>query len=421
MGGSLEFFWRDTLLPRASYLAVVLATLVACTGGPRSSFTPLGDESSVLLSNASVKEAVLHSFTGGATDGSTSMSSLLKVGSLLYGTTFGGGSDDQGTVFSIAPDGSNFAVLHSFKSKQKGSVSPSGLISVGGTMYGTTKAGGTGGQGTVFSIATTGSFATLYSFKGGKTDGAGPAAALTNAGGTLYGTTQAGGDVGNGACSNCGTVFSVSTGGKEKVLYFFGSTKDDGISPGSKLVNSGGQLYGTTANGGIGGVTGNGTIFRVTTGGKETVLYRFKSAADGSCGRNCYLTNVGGTFYGTAYYGGKNRIGSVFSITPGGKFTTLYSASVKGKAGGNPDAALTNVGGLLYGTMSEGPIGKRGTVFSITTSGTLKTLFTFTGSDGAKPAAGLILIGKTLFGTTAKGGSKELGAIYSLSGLGTGP
>jgi uncharacterized repeat protein (TIGR03803 family) len=284
-------------------------------------------------------------------------------------------------------------------------------------MYGTTGAGGTDGKGTVFSVTPSGSFTTLYSFKGGKGDGATPSGSLTNVRGTLYGTTADGGDVNNGGCSNCGTVFSISTSGQEKVLYSFGSKKDDGSSPSSKLVNLGGKLYGTTSNGGIGVVTGNGTIFSVTAGGKETVLYRFKDAGDGNCSLNCYLMNLGGTLYGTVYKGGKDNVGSVFSITTGGTFKTLYSASLKGEAGGNPDAALTDVDGTLYGTMSEGPVGKRGTVFSIITSGTLKTLFTFTGSDGAKPSSPLIIVGKSLFGTTEKGGSNDLGTIYSISGF----
>lgn len=394
------------------------ALLAACAGGPHSTFTPLSNTPSLVLTKAAVKETVLHSFLGGATDGATPTSRLLKVGNLLYGTSVSGGRYDKGTVFSISPDGANFTVLYSFKGKRRGSVSPAGLTNVGGTMYGTTGAGGTAGNGTVFSITTAGAFTTLYSFKGGKHDGATPEAPLTNVHGTLYGTTAGGGDVGNGACTNCGTVFSISTSGQEKVRYFFGSKEDDGTSPSSKLVSLGSKLYGTTTNGGIGGfVTGNGTIFRVTSGGKETVLYRFKDASDGLCGFNCYLMSLSKTLYGTAYNGGKNKAGSVFSITTGGKFKTLYSASVKGKAGGNPDAALTSVGSTLYGTMSEGPVGKRGTVFSITTSGALKTLYTFTGSDGAKPSSALTLVGDTLFGTTSKGGSTDLGTIYSISGF----
>lgn len=400
------------------FVPVALSALAACASGPHSNFTPIGNTPSFALGNAAVKETVLHTFAGGAMDGATPISGLLKVGNLLYGTSGRGGSHNKGTIFSISPSGANFTVLYSFTGAQDGSGSGVGLIYLGTTLYGTTASGGANGKGTVFSITPAGAFATLYSFKGGKGDGAGPAAELTGVRGTLYGTTADGGDVGKGACSNCGTVFSLSTGGQEKVLYFFGSNKDDGIGPASKLILADGKLYGTTTNGGIGGVNGKGTIFSVTTDGKEAVIYRFKDAEDGSCSFNCYLMNLNGTLYGTAYNGGANRLGSIFSITPGSALKTLYSASRKGNDGGNPKAALANAGGTLYGTMSEGPVGKSGTVFSIATSGPLTRLHTFAGgTDGAKPSARLLLVGKALIGTTAAGGSNNVGTIYSISGF----
>jgi uncharacterized repeat protein (TIGR03803 family) len=374
------------------------------------------DTPSFSLANAAVKKDVLHSFVGGAMDGSTPISGLSKVGNLLYGTSGGGGRYGKGTVFSISPTGTGFTVLYSFKGKQDGRGSASGLTYNGDTLYGTTEDGGTG-KGTVFSVTPAGKFTTLYSFKGGSADGAAPVAPLTNFRGTLYGTTASGGNV-HGKYINYGTVFSISASGQEKVLYFFGSTKDDGIGPRSRLVPVGGKLYGTTNGGGIGGVTGNGTIFGVTTHGEETVLYRFKNKFDGSCSFNCYLNLVGGVLYGTAYLGGTGKLGSVFSVTQDGAFKTLYSASKNGNAGGNPNAALTTVNGTLYGTMSAGPIGKSGTVFSITTGGALKILHTFSGGDdGGTPSARLLLDRGNLYGATAKGGSKNLGTIYSVSGF----
>ncbi len=362
---------------------------------------------------------MLHSFVGGAADGSTPISGLVRIGKLYYGTSGGGGAYGKGTVFSISPDGTGFTLLHTFQGKEDGRGSAAGLTALDGTLYGTTEDGGKKGHGTVFSITPSGTFTTLYSFQGGASDGAKPMAALTNVRGTLYGTTASGGSVGGGACSDCGTLFSISTSGQEKVRYFFGSTKDDGIAPKSPLVLVGDKLYGTTTNGGIGGVFGNGAIFSVTTGGSETVIYRFKNDSDGSCSFNCYLTPLSGTLYGTACLGGKNRIGSVFSITPSGAFKTLYSASSKGNAGGDPSAALTNVAGAFYGTMSAGPIGKQGTVFSVTTSGKLTIIYTFTGgSDGAAPSSVLKVFDGKLFGTTAKGGGSEnAGTIFSISGI----
>jgi uncharacterized repeat protein (TIGR03803 family) len=404
----------------AFFAASALVALAGCSGGRTQIFTPLNDTLPSSLANASVKETVLHGFVGGVKDGASPIGGLLKVGNFFYGTTCSGGLYDKGTVFSISPNGKQFTVLRSFKVQQDGSCPASGLTNAGGTLYGTTETGGTNGKGTVFSITPAGAFTTLYSFKGGSGDGDGPVAALTNVGGTLYGTTASGGSARNGSstCSNCGTVFTISTSGRERVLYFFGSKLGDGTGPKSLLVRVGGKLYGTTTNGGIGGVTGNGTIFSLTTGGKETVVYRFTGKSDGDCSFNCYLTNLGGTLYGTARNGGKNRIGSVFSITAGGAFKTLYSASTKSNAGGYPSAGLTNAGGTLYGTMSIGPAGKNGTVFSVTTGGALKAIYAFAGgNNGAQPMSSLTFFGGNLFGTTARGGSKNAGTIFSISGF----
>lgn len=394
-------------------LAATFAVLAGCSGGAHATFTPLGDAPSFSLANASVKEAVLHSFEGGAKDGSMPISSLIKVGKVLYGTSGAGGSRNKGTVFSISPDGTGFTVLHSFNGKRDGNAPFAGLTNVHGVLYGTTTSGGTTNDGTVFSITTAGTFTTLYSFKGGKADGSDPVAGLTNVRGTLYGATDYGGLT---ACRphGCGTAYAISTSGHENVRYFFGSKTDDGTNPLAPLVYLGGKLYGTTTLGG----SNNGTIFRMTANGKETVLYKFKNKSDGSCAATCYLVDAGGVLYGTAFDGGKQHIGSIFSITPAGAFKTLYSASTNGNNGGNPNAPLTNVAGTLYGTMSQGPKGKAGTVFSITTGGKLTTRYTFTGgNDGGNPSSRLLLDGDTLFGTTAAGGTKNLGTIYSVSGF----
>jgi uncharacterized repeat protein (TIGR03803 family) len=400
----------------AFFVAVASAALVGCSSVSQSAFAPFSVVAHSSLSEDVAKERVLHSFVGGANDGAAPISGLVRAGKLYYGTSGGGGTYGKGTVFSIAPDGTGFALLYSFQGKQDGRGSVAGLTALDGTLYGTTENGGKKGHGTVFSITPGGTFTTLYSFQGGASDGAKPMAALTNVRGTLYGTTANGGSAGGGTCFDCGTLFSISTSGTEKVRYFFGSAKDDGIGPRSPLVLAGGKLYGTTTNGGNGGAFGNGAIFSATPGGSETVLYRFKNDADGSCSFNCYLTAVSGTLYGTAAVGGKGHIGSVFSVTPGGSFKTLYSVPRGGGDAGYPFAPLTNVGGTLYGTMSQGPLDKKGTVFSITTSGALTTVHTFTGgSDGAAPSSILRAFDGKLFGTTGSGGSKDAGTIFSIS------
>lgn len=402
----------------AFFTASALVALAACSGA-RQSFTPLSN-SPASLGSAAVAESVVHRFTGAVNDGSAPVSGLTKAGSLLYGITGGGGRYGQGTIFSIYPDGTGFKIVYSFQGKQDGTpFAATNLTNVGGTLYGTTAGGGTTNNGTVFSITPSGTFKTLYSFRGGAADGSVPLSPLMNVRGTLYGTTNEGGSVrvGNTLCSSCGTFFSISTSGKEKVLYFFGSAKSDGHHPLGTMVYLNRKLYVATMGGGY----GSGTIVSMTTAGKESVLYRFKNKNDGRCnGGFCNLTKLNGTLYGTAYFGGKNKTGSVFSLTPGGAFKTLYSVTLPGRTGAFPNAALTNVNGTLYGTMSDRELGnyRNGTVFSIKTDGTFKLVYGFAGgNDGSQPMANLTLVNGMLVGTTDKGGGIGIGTIYSITGF----
>ncbi|HZY98133.1 MAG TPA: choice-of-anchor tandem repeat GloVer-containing protein [Candidatus Baltobacteraceae bacterium] len=370
---------------------------------------------SAFQANGAVTENVLHSFTGAVNDGSAPISSLTKAGNLFYGVSGGGGRYGQGTVFSTYPDGTGFKVVYSFQGKQDGMPSTAtALTNVGGTLYGTTAAGGAANNGTVFSVTTAGTFKTLYGFKGGTSDGASPQSPLVNVSGTLYGTTFSGGSVrvGNNLCNSCGTLFSVTKGGKEKVLYFFGSVKGDGHHPIGTLAYLNRKFYGATESGGY----GSGTIFGATAGGKETVLYTFKNKADGRCnGGYCNLTKLNGTLYGTAEFGGKKHVGSIFSITPQGTFKTLFSASRSGHV--FPSAPLLNVNGKFYGTMSDHEVGN-GSVFSITTDGTLTTIYKFGGgNDGQEPMSRLFFGNGKLYGTTNKGGGGLAGTIYSITGF----
>lgn len=405
---------------RSLVAAALVAVLTGCSNGPLRTFTPSIDGFSVSQVRSTAKETVLHGFTGGANDGSAPISRLTQVGKVFYGVSGTGGANGEGTVFSISATGMQFKVIYSFKASNGSPSASAGLTSLDGTLYGVTNSGGTTKNGTVFKVTPAGAFKTIYSFQGGSSDGAGPTGGLTAIGKKLYGTTASGGAASGGACTNCGTVFSIFPGGTEKVIYFFGSKAKDGNQPSSTMVALGNTLYGTTSSGGNGGAVGNGTIFSVTVRGKETVLYRFKDKADGSCNGSCSLTVVRKTLYGTAQHGGKSGVGSIFSLTSGGAFKTLYSASKSGNAGGEPVAPLTVVAGVLYGTMSQGPIGaNNGTAFSFTTSGTLTVLYRFAGgNDASVPASSLTLAGTTLYGTSQKGGgSKNAGAIYAISGF----
>jgi uncharacterized repeat protein (TIGR03803 family) len=108
----------------------------------------------------------------------------------------------------------------------------------------------------------------LHNFTDYYDDGAGPEADMTNVGGTLYGTTVEGGTHSCGTTyETCGTVFTITTSGTERVLYSFAGGSD-GQWPIAPLTNVGGTLYGTTRNG---GAYDSGTVFKITTSGTETV------------------------------------------------------------------------------------------------------------------------------------------------------
>jgi uncharacterized repeat protein (TIGR03803 family) len=270
-------------------------------------------------------ETVLHSFSG-APDGANPYSGLVNLNGTLYGTTFYGGTISGncpdsfadigcGIVYSITTSGAE-SILYEFKGEPDGMQPTAPLIAVNGKLYGTTTQGGLY-SGTVFSITTAGAESVLYSFKGGS-DGSWPFAPLIHVNGTFYGTTD------NSGSSNNGTVYSVTASGSESVLYRFAGGSD-GQNPTGGLIDVDGTLYGTTFAGGDAGCkngsySGCGTVYSVTPSGSEKVLHRFQSGSDGAR-PNAGLLSLSGTFYGTTLTGGGKGChgagcGTVFSITP---------------------------------------------------------------------------------------------------------
>ena len=361
---------------------------------------------------------ILHEFGRSAGDGTNPYAGLIDVKGTLYGTTLNGGSNNSGTVFAITKTGEE-TVLHSFagsefSSSSDGAQPAAGLIDVNGTLYGTTYAGGAhlcGGVtcGTVFSITTSGTEKVLHSFDYSATDGALPYAGLIDVNGALYGTTLQGGAHQCGGLT-CGTVFSITTSGTEKVLYSFGKEARDGVYPEAALLDVGGTLYGTTSQG---GTYGRGTVFIISTAGKERVLYSFGASGyhDGTDPSSA-LIDAGGTLYGTTEKGGDGASGTVFSITKFGRQNLIYSFN--GDDGSQPVAGLIDVKGLLYGTTFMGGVKNVGTVFSVTKSGGEKVLHSFRAGSGENPFAGLVEVGGTLYGTTSQGGAGG-GTVFALS------
>ncbi|HVI07583.1 MAG TPA: choice-of-anchor tandem repeat GloVer-containing protein [Candidatus Binatia bacterium] len=348
----------------------------------------------------------------------------------FYGTTLSGGDAstscsngqgyDCGTIFRITPDGA-LTTIYTFCSAFdcNDGISPdAGLIlGANGNFYGTTSFGGadfTGG--TVFEITPTGTLTTLYNFCAqlNCTDGSYPYSQLVqSSNGTIYGTTL------DGGANNQGTVFQITASGTFSVLYSFCSKTNcaDGSLPFAALtVGSNGELYGTTE---YGGAANAGTVFAITTSGKLTTLHSF-SFADGAYPFSAVAQSSNGIFYGTTSAGGLRDAGTVFEMSANGKLKTIYNfCQSNGCAdGATPQAALTKGGnGGFYGTTFAGGSHSRGTVFEVSASGKLKTLYSFCSKvnceDGANPYSGVAEASDgTLYGTTFNGGLLSCSSPY---------
>jgi uncharacterized repeat protein (TIGR03803 family) len=362
----------------------------------------------------------LHNFSG--TDGRNPYAGLFQsTGGSLFGTANQGGANNSGTVFKITTGGT-LTTLYSFCSLSScadGTFPRAGVIqALNGKFYGTTMGGGPfDSPGTIFQITSGGTLTTLYTFcaLSACTDGETPLGGLVQAlNGTLYGTTAGGGDHPNG------TVFDIKTsGGALTTLYSFCSLSGcaDGTSPEASLIQgTDNELYGTNYDGGT--FSYYGTVFKITTGGTFTSLHSF-DGTDGDEPVGGLVQATDGNYYGTTQTDGANGYGTVFRITSTGTLTTIYNfCSLSACAdGGFPEASLIQgTDSNLYGTTFEGGAHGDGTVFSITTSGTLTTLHSFDGTDGNQPFGALIqeTNGK-FYGTTYSGGTSNDGTVFSLS------
>jgi uncharacterized repeat protein (TIGR03803 family) len=347
----------------------------------------------------------------------------------LYGTTETGGSGSSGTIFKLTRGGV-LKTLYNFSCNQNTCTgnTPTGLIvGTNGILYGTTYTGGgssncPSGCGTVFQITQQGTLTILHNFA--STDGADPAAGVIEGiDGNFYGTTNYGGANGDG------TVFKITPSGTLTTLYSFGGV--DGSIPVSGLVQAiDGDFYGTTAFGGRSSrcEDGCGTVFKITPKGAVTTLHSFcvrAGCTDGEVPMAALSQDADGNFYSTTYYGGANNecesgCGTIFTITPKGTLTTLYSfCSVSDCADGiGPSSGIVvATDRRFYGTTSlGGAMYNDGTVFSIDSSGTLTTLHTFDYfTDGAEPGGLVQATNGTFYGTTYTGGSGRQGTLYSLN------
>jgi len=368
--------------------------------------------------------SVLYSFRG-PTDGSNPLGSLVRdAAGNLYGTTDGGGAQQDGTVFKVDPSGIE-TILLSFDVTDGLGPQAGLVLDTAGNLYGTTALGGDrhNADGVVFKLDPSGFEEMLHSFSG--PDGNDLRAGLVrDSSGILYGTSYAGGSSQN-CFGGCGVVFKIDSNGIETVLHSFNGT--DGKYPVASLIrDTGGNLYGTTLRGGSSACyDGCGIVIKINKTGKEIVLHRF-NRMDGEYPQAGLVLDAGGNLYGTTIGGGPqhaalaNGRGLVFKIEPGGKETVLHSFS--GIDGEYPFATLVqDATGNLYGTTSEGGSGVCygfgcGVVFKLDSHGTETILHNFNGSDGDSPEAALIRDSAgNLYGTTVAGGSSNFGVVFKLT------
>jgi uncharacterized repeat protein (TIGR03803 family) len=314
-----------------------------------------------------------------------------------------------GTVFSVDSAGTEKVVYNfqgNFNSGRDGSWPFAGLTLMNGQMYGTTSSAGQFHHGVIYTADASGNERIIYQFAGG-TDGAAPEAPVLAWKSRLVGTTVVGGGSGCGG-SGCGTFYIIGTTGKEVALYAFKGGLNDGAKVYAPVTVIGNTFYGATLEGGLGcGSTGCGTIFSMTPQGKERVIYRFNNSGDGAYPNG--LTAVGKVLYGTTEGGGTRSSGTFFSITPSGKFKTLYNFTDI-PDGNLPGATLIYSKGNFYGTTVGGGTTGNGTVFKVTPTGTETVLYSFAGgNDGADPQGPVYLFGRELYGTTTKGGGTGCG------------
>jgi uncharacterized repeat protein (TIGR03803 family) len=206
--------------------------------------------------------------------------------------------------------------------------------------------------------------------------------------------------------------------GVDVVHSFAGSA--DGSQPAAGLVQAtDGNFYGTTY---FGGASNAGSVFKMTPTGVTTIVHSFTAGLDGGYPLAGLIQATDGKLYGTASQGGSLGLGTVYSITLAGAFTTVYSFT--GPASGGPDGAnhaaalLQTSDGFLYGTTYDGGSSGRGTIFVMNTAGTVLGRYSFTGGfDGANPYAPLIeAADHTLYGTNYAGTTLTFGRVFKLAG-----
>jgi uncharacterized repeat protein (TIGR03803 family) len=303
---------------------------------------------------------VTYSFNGAPNDGGAPTGSLIQLGSNFYGMTVAGGSGNGGSVFQTSINGVGSNLQHSFTGGATDGSSPHGsLLQIGSTVYGITNTGGTAGGGVIFKQNADGTnYTIIHTFLGGPADGSAPFGSLVQSGGTLYGMTAGGGSAG------FGTIFKFNADGSGFSLVHSFTIGAGGNTPSGSLTLSGATLYGMT---GAGGSANLGTIFKIGTDGTGfTVLHSFAGGASDGGNPEGSLLLSGTTLYGMAAIGGSANLGTILGIqTDGTGYGVIYSFLGGAGDGAGPEGDLLLSGTSLYGLTAGGGVSNDGVIFSV--------------------------------------------------------
>jgi len=329
----------------------------------------------------------------------------------LYGTTYQGGQAGDGALYKIDTSG-NQTVLHSFTRGADGANPYAGVaLDSAGNLYGTTYYGGAANTGVVYKVSPSGQETVLYAFTGG-TDGGNPhAGVILDSAGNLYGTTYYGG------AANAGVVYKVDPTGQETLLHSFTGGADGANPYAGVIADAAGNLYGTTY---LGGANGQGVIYKLDTANVETVLHAFGGQV-GGFPQSGLVADAAGNFYGTV-------VDAVYKLDATGHYTVLKGLSVNSPGGEASVGTLAiDAAGNLYGTTrtSQAPDSpsRFGLVYKLGTGNVLTVLYRFPGppqhgnSVGGGPTAGVLLDpAGNIYGATPYGGVGGMVYVITPSG-----
>jgi uncharacterized repeat protein (TIGR03803 family) len=357
--------------------------------------------------------STVYNFAGGKTSGQYPWYVTLVQGTngSLYGTTYSGGSNLAGTVFSVTTSGTQ-TLLYSFKGGTKDGSNPTGGLTLGtdGNFYGTTQQGGSATQGIVFKITTAGVLTILHNFNAA-VDGAFPwGPPILASDGNFYGTTSGGGTKGNGI------VYKITSSGTFTVVYKFDVTH--GFAPiAPPTQGTDGFLYIPVSEG------GNeycGTIVQLSTAGVLNNSFSFPCGSGGSLPIGPLVQAANGNFYSTTQNGGSNGEGTIYQVTPGLAVTLLHNfGAVFGDCTYPSAGLLLATDGKYYGSAADGGGKGDGCLYNTTTSGSYTGLYTFDNTSNGTQISPLAppvqATSGLLYGVTEFGGPSNDGTVYSLN------